>query len=625
MATNANQNNPSPNSMNGLPTLTQTKTRTKTIALVGLGIAAIGAAVWVVAVTRGGGRARTICNSGPNAGQECSRNEDCKRLEARNARCVKAATLADLAVQSVTFIPSTRLPTLVLINSGRSATPAWTSASSDDAPRVTWNWLNADGVVVTERISAASYGIASNLAPGATQTMIPPDMPETPAAATRLRITLDSGSNRVIESNEDNNVWEGDLPPVPRPDLHNLFERIPDTPTEGAPFTLRVRVQNLGTADAGPSTSGLQFDLGNNGMIDETLPTRSVSTIAVGAIAEPMEWNWTAWPSGGPHRLVMCADAGSAVTESDEGNNCSTAVIVANPAPRPDLAIQSVTFDPTTRLPTVITVNQGEAVAASADGRIPQLASWFLNSAGSVVGVGLGDGIRALAPGETQTHNWSRVRTSAPSDAVRLRISIDDRNNILESNEDNNRWEGDMPPLASSVGRLSFTLHPASPAGASVPGLADVLWLNVSASSAEGQVSSLFFSVESRDNNGTGTPGGDWNTWQSSTEFLGLTNSDFLFFDSVDMSTPLVGTWRLYGNEFVLDEDSDTARVLTGAEFTPSTPLSIPTGTNRSFVLRMDTTGANAPANDTLQIDLISAETIGAPEGLPIYGNRIIY
>ncbi len=631
MANNATQNNsPSNKSSNAmpnpLPTLTKTKTRTKTVVLALAGIAALGTLAWVAAVRQQ--RFISVCDSGPNAGQMCARNADCERPEATSAQCVKVkvASLPDLAVQSVTFDPTTRVPTLTIVNRGRSSTHPITMLPP---PEVLVEWIGS----ASEIIARFAAGIPA-LAAGATftyDTYTEGPFFTPPAEARRVRFTVDrsmEGIGRVVESNENNNVWEGDIPPpppTPLPDLHNLFERIPDTPTEGAPFTLRVRVQNLGSAEAGTSVSSLQLDRGNDGIFDETLPTRSIPTIVAGATADAVEWSWTAWPSGGPHRLAMCADSGSAVTESDEGNNCSTAVIVTNPAPRPDLAIQSVVFDPVTRLPILIIVNQGTVVAAAVDGRIPQLDAQFLNASGSTVGVGLGTGIRSLAPGETQQYNWSRVRDAAPSDAVRLRINIDDRNNVLESDETNNTWEGDLPLLASSQAQLRFALHPTSPSGASVSGLAEVLRFTASSSVAEGQVRYFSFSIASTDNNGTGTTGGDWNTWQSTTEFIGFSGTDFQLFDSADLATPIAGVWRLYGNEFLLDDDSDTERVLTAAIFTPATPLVLPTGTNRTFALRMDTIGASSSSDDTIRVDLVNAEGIGAYAGIPLYGNLIRY
>lgn len=198
-------------------------------------------------------------------------------------------------------------------------------------------------------------------------------------------------------------------------------------------------------------------------------------------------------------------------------------------------------------------------------------------------------------------------------------------NRVVESNEDNNVWEGDLPPVPSGVARLRFNLHPASPAGASVPGLSEVLRFNVASSVADGQVRSLNFNITSTDNNGTGTAGGDWNTWQSSAEFVGLTNADFQLVGLADPSTPIPGTWILYGNEFVLGGDANTARVVTQATFMPTAPLAVSAGTSRTFALRMDTTGASAPDNDTLRLDIVGVEGVGAPEGIPLYGNLIQY
>ncbi|MBI4135258.1 hypothetical protein HY477_00795 [Candidatus Uhrbacteria bacterium] len=346
MANNATQNNPSsnpsPNVMSSsLPTLTQTKIRikTKTVVLVLAGIAALGTLAWAGAVVRQ--QTRLVCDSGPNRGQTCSNKnqEGCRTEEAPAARCVKFIALPDLVVQSVIFDPRYRLPTISILNQGlRGGILAQWGTPPENTLQVSVQWLPhpadtrfAPGSVIGGATTGSSI---ATLGPGAsTEVAFTYPAYSTPPDAGRARICVDIGTPGVLERNETNNCWEGDLPLPPRPDLHNLFERIPDTPTEGASFTLRVRVQNLGAAEAGPSLSNLRLDLGNDGTIDETLPTRSIPAIAAGATSEAVEWSWSAWPSGGPHRLVMCADSEESVTESDEGNNCSTAVIVANPAP----------------------------------------------------------------------------------------------------------------------------------------------------------------------------------------------------------------------------------------------------------------------------------------------------
>lgn len=120
-----------------------------------------------------------------------------------------------------------------------------------------------------------------------------------------------------------------------------------------------------------------------------------------------------------------------------------------------------------------------------------------------------------------------------------------------------------------------------------------------------------------------GSSGGDWNTWQDSTETFGLRGTDFLLYAATDLSTPISGTWNLYnGATQLLDDDAETALVVTKASNIFDTPILIPRGTSRTFILKLDTTGASSSMDDTLRLEI---PVMGASGGLPVVGGTIIY
>ncbi|MDO8505755.1 MAG: CARDB domain-containing protein [bacterium] len=493
----------------GQPLLTKTKTKITTKAIVVASVALLGAGLFAV-----GGlqlpepsllRGQTgVCNGGSNVGRTCRSNRDCKIGATSNMRgyCVPAQPDLEASLSATCNTGDTRgtipiLFTATSINRGTAdagshvvrvfaARPDGTGVTlfEETIPSLR---VGPPGTVITDSISATI------LTTGVTQLQLVTDWNQT-----------------VTESNESNNSTLITLPSCsttievapPLPDLHNLFERIPDTPTEGSPFTFRVSVQNLGTGAAGPSVSSLQIDRNNDGFFDETLSTRAIPTIAAGATAEAVEWNWPAWRTGGPHRLVMCADSGSTVAESDEGNNCSTAVIVAN---------------------------------------TPSATRFFLSAA---------------SPSGMQS-------PSSNSEVMRFVVTAENSDTVL---------------------------------------------------------SRFRFVINATDNSNNG-----WNTWRGSTEPRGINNASFQLYDTLDLSTPLSGTWEVIGNHAPPYTDTDTGMVVRAVEFGLRSFLTIPAGTSRMFRVEMNTVGASGIADDTVQIIQERAPGSLPADGFPVTGNIITF
>lgn len=189
------------------------------------------------------------------------------------------------------------------------------------------------------------------------------------------------------------------------------------------------------------------------------------------------------------------------------------------------------------------------------------------------------------------------------------------------------------PPPSTTGGGLLLTVSPsvATPSGGSIPGFNEVLRFTISATAGSGSLHGPAFGIISSDNNGTGTAGGDWNTWQASDEaWAGWNTSDFRIYDAIDLSTPLSGTWRLFSGGIVggevLNDDADTARVVDAAQIDFTTPIAMTEGTSKTFILHMDTTGASAPYDDTIRVDVVGFGTTGAVAGgLPVIGGTLTY
>ncbi|TSD02175.1 MAG: hypothetical protein Athens071424_178, partial [Parcubacteria group bacterium Athens0714_24] len=98
----------------------------------------------------------------------------------------------------------------------------------------------------------------------------------------------------------------------------------PTSATVGQVVTFSGTVRNSGDASAGAtSQTRFRLDIGNNGSWDVNPSNQSTGNLSDGA-TEVETWNnvWTA--VAGTHKYEICADVTGTVTESDEGNNCTS-------------------------------------------------------------------------------------------------------------------------------------------------------------------------------------------------------------------------------------------------------------------------------------------------------------
>ncbi|MBI4135530.1 hypothetical protein HY477_02235 [Candidatus Uhrbacteria bacterium] len=147
----------------------------------------------------------------------------------------------------------------------------------------------------------------------------------------------------------------------------------------------------------------------------------------------------------------------------------------------------------------------------------------------------------------------------------------------------------------------TVTLHAASPSGASVPGVNEQLRFTVSAdASSDVVLDVLTFKATLTDNNST-----DWNVNGDATGTID-TVAAWSLYESSDLTTQLDvdADWTLYGTAAADGTLSGTEEV-GYARLVLTTPRTISAGTSKTYVLKVDTTGASTNPDDSVRFDIL--------------------
>ena len=149
----------------------------------------------------------------------------------------------------------------------------------------------------------------------------------------------------------------------------------------------------------------------------------------------------------------------------------------------------------------------------------------------------------------------------------------------------------------------TVSLAAASPSGASVPGLNEVLRFTVAAD-ATGDIvlDAVTFAATTTDNAAT-----SWNLNADATGNIDLTSSWSLY-DASDLTTQKEGgdsDWTLYGAA-AADGTLDGVEKVGYARLALTSPITIAAGTSKTFVLKVDTTGASSANDDTVRFDVVA-------------------
>src|SRR3989344_991145 len=106
--------------------------------------------------------------------------------------------------------------------------------------------------------------------------------------------------------------------------------------TAGQSVTFAATVRNSGAGVASASSqTRLRLDIDNNGTWDFTPADQTTGALAAASSPGDTEVeNWSnAWTAQvGTHLFEVCADAGSAIAETNEGSNCATQTFTVLPA-----------------------------------------------------------------------------------------------------------------------------------------------------------------------------------------------------------------------------------------------------------------------------------------------------
>ncbi len=148
------------------------------------------------------------------------------------------------------------------------------------------------------------------------------------------------------------------------------------------------------------------------------------------------------------------------------------------------------------------------------------------------------------------------------------------------------------------AGEPMFTLASGSPS--SIPGVGEVMRFNIEALDNDLKVERITFTVVATDNSGT-----NWYGCGDGTDLLLGDSGRWNLYDATDLSSPVASgsDWTLYGPSGTACVASSTSAT-TYAVIDLSTPLEIPGNSASTYLLKLDTTGADATADDTLQISI---------------------
>lgn len=148
----------------------------------------------------------------------------------------------------------------------------------------------------------------------------------------------------------------------------------------------------------------------------------------------------------------------------------------------------------------------------------------------------------------------------------------------------------------------TVTLAAASPSGAAVPGLNEVLRFTVAADAAGDIVLDVVsFKITTTDN-ATSL----WNVNGDSTGNIDLTSA-YTLYDASDLTTALEAgdsDWALYGSA-ASDGTLSGTETVGYVRLALTTPKTIAAGTSKTFVLKVDTTGASSSTDDTVRFDVL--------------------
>jgi hypothetical protein len=222
----------------------------------------------------------------------------------------------------------------------------------------------------------------------------------------------------------------------------------PGTPVAapGTTFSVTDTVENLGPGTSTSARTRYYLSLDAAKGAGDTLLTGTHSVPGLAAGASHTATIKVTIPAGIPldaYFLLACADDQSAVTESDESNNCIASPGATVTVTRPDLVVNTVSAPPAAgqrggKFPVTSTAQNLGAVASAASTTRHYLSVDGVKSAGDTLLSGT-RGVSALAAGASQSGTVAvTIPTSTPFGTYFLLACADDLAKVVETSETNN-------------------------------------------------------------------------------------------------------------------------------------------------------------------------------------------
>ena len=373
--------------------------------------------------------------------------------ETNNGSSAVAVTInqADLVVTDILMNGQSSLPS---VRSGDSVSLDFDVRNQGTAPTIAdvhmrWYWGTTSGSTANF-IDQGSLGTLNGLAPGESEretdaSWVIPNL----AAGTYWLTGVIDWDGRVPESNEGNNTRSESFVVV-RPDLVATGVSVTDTSVNpGQSITVNWTARNQGQASAGSTQQGVMWSTNNTINLSDVLLEREfLGAMAVNGTspeAHTITIPTNATP-GTTYYIGVYADYDLTESESDEGNNGSSAVAVTiNQA---DLVVTDVLINGLTTLPNV---RSGDSVSLDFDvrnqGTAPTIADvhmrWYWGTSSGSTANFIDQGslgtINGLAPGESERETdafWTIPNLASGTYWLTGVIDWDGR--VSESNEGNN-------------------------------------------------------------------------------------------------------------------------------------------------------------------------------------------
>ena len=422
----------------------------------------------------------------------------------------------DLVVSALTFNPTSgaRSTTLNISTTVRNIGTASTGVSSTIKYYFSANttWESTDTYIGMDGVGDLAGG-------GTSPETINWTVPLSVAVGSYyviVRVDVNNTVSELDESNDFASVTTFDI--LEKPDL--VVSSLTFDPTTGARGTIlniSTTVKNIGTASAGASST-IRYYFSSNSTWESTdkyIGVDGVGDLAAdGTSPESISWTVPLSVAVGSYYVIVRADAGNTVSESDESNDFASATTF-DIVEKPDLVVSSLTFDPITGARgTILNIrttvkNMGTASAGAASTiRYYFSANSTWESTDPYIGV---DGVGDLAVNATSPEmiSWT-LPASLAVGTYYVIVRVDANNTVVESDESNDFASAttfdivEKPDLVVS----SLTFDPTAGARGTV--------LNISASvknigtSGAGAASTIryYFSANS--------------TWESTDQYIGV-------------------------------------------------------------------------------------------------------